>query len=89
MRWRIAYGDQRSIPDVSCDSISQASRRHGDRDGYSSDDSMVYVRKETTRDYDDEHPHHKRHLAEGALVAVGAAVVDASAHGRRVAAGGI
>lgn len=68
------YDDRRSRRDLSPgDSISQASRRRGDRDDYSSDDSMVYVRKETTRDYDDEHPHHKRHLAEGALVAVGAA----------------
>ena len=55
------------------DSISQASRRRSDRDqDYSSDDSMVYIRKET-RDYDGEHHHHKRHLAEGALVGVGAA----------------
>ncbi|KAJ6134389.1 hypothetical protein N7523_000711 [Penicillium sp. IBT 18751x] len=68
------YDDRRSRRELSPgDSISQASRRHGDRDGYSSDDSMVYIRKETTRDYDDDHPHHKRHLAEGALVAVGAA----------------
>ena len=68
------FDDRRSRRELSPgDSISQASRRRGDRDDYSSDDSMVYVRKETTRDYDDEHPHHKRHLAEGALVAVGAA----------------
>ncbi|KAJ5140667.1 hypothetical protein N7448_004075 [Penicillium atrosanguineum] len=68
------YDDRRSRRELSPgDSISQASRRHGDRDDYSSDDSMVYIRKETTRDYDDDHPHHKRHLAEGALVAVGAA----------------
>ncbi|OQD70151.1 hypothetical protein PENDEC_c026G04071 [Penicillium decumbens] len=68
------YDDRRSRRELSPgDSISQASRRHGDRDDYSSDDSLVYVRKETTRDYDDEHPHHKRHLAEGALVGVGAA----------------
>ncbi|OQE19732.1 hypothetical protein PENFLA_c018G08406 [Penicillium flavigenum] len=55
------------------DSVSQTSRRRrGDRDhDYSSDDSMVYIRKET-RDYDD-HPHHRRHMAEGALVGAGAA----------------
>ncbi|KAJ5218374.1 uncharacterized protein N7498_000473 [Penicillium cinerascens] len=68
------YDDRRSRRELSPgDSISQASRRRGDRDDYSSDDSMVYVRKETTRDYDDEHPHHNRHLVEGALVGVGAA----------------
>ncbi|KAJ5503033.1 hypothetical protein N7463_005907 [Penicillium fimorum] len=55
------------------DSVSQISRRRrGDREqDYSSDDSMVYIRKET-RDYDD-HPHHRRHMAEGALVGAGAA----------------
>lgn len=52
------------------DSISQVSRRRDDQ-GYSSDDSMVYVRKET-RDYDDN-PHRRHHLAGGALVGVGAA----------------
>lgn len=67
------YDDRRSRRELSPgDSISQASRRHVDRDqDYSSDDSMVYIRKET-RDYDD-HPHHRRHLAEGALVGAGAA----------------
>ncbi|KAH8695968.1 hypothetical protein BGW36DRAFT_179272 [Talaromyces proteolyticus] len=57
------------------DSVSQVgSRRHRDRDrdrDYSSDDSMVYIRKET-REYDGEPHHHKRHLAEGALLGVGA-----------------
>ncbi|THC92365.1 hypothetical protein EYZ11_008181 [Aspergillus tanneri] len=52
------------------DSVSQATRRRDGQD-YSSDDSMVYIRKET-REYDD-HPHHHRHMAEGALVGVGAA----------------
>ncbi|OKP10041.1 hypothetical protein PENSUB_4506 [Penicillium subrubescens] len=70
------YEDRRSRRELSPgDSISQTSRRHHrdrDRDDYSSDDSMVYIRKET-RDYDGEHNHHKRHLAEGALVGVGAA----------------
>lgn len=74
--YRRRYDDRRSHRDISPgDSISQASRRHRSdrgRDDYSSDDSMVYVRKET-RDYDDEHPHHRRHMAEGALVGMGAA----------------
>ena len=54
------------------DSISQAGRgrRHRDRD-YSSDDSMVYVRRGSRER--EEHPHHRRHMAEGALVGVGAA----------------
>ncbi|GAB1218366.1 hypothetical protein ATERTT37_007620 [Aspergillus terreus] len=52
------------------DSVSQATRRRDDQD-YSSDDSMVYIRKET-REYED-HPHHRRHMAEGALVGIGAA----------------
>ncbi|KAJ5151063.1 uncharacterized protein N7482_010315 [Penicillium canariense] len=79
------YEDRRSRRELSPgDSISQTSRRHNrerDRDDYSSDDSMVYVRKET-RDYDGEHPHHKRHLAEGALVGVGAAELFRS-HNKR------
>ncbi|KAF7719479.1 Uncharacterized protein PECH_005235 [Penicillium ucsense] len=68
------YDDRRSRRELSPgDSVSQASRRHRrDRDDYSSDDSMVYIRKET-REYDDERPHHKLHLAEGALIGVGAA----------------
>lgn len=52
------------------DSVSQMSRRRDDQ-GYSSDESVTYVRKET-RDYDD-HPHHRRNLAGGALAGVGAA----------------
>lgn len=68
-RRRVRDYDDRPRRELSPgDSISQASRRHSDRDrDYSSDDSMVYVRKETR--YEDEHGHHhKRHLAEGALV---------------------
>ncbi|KAJ6168602.1 hypothetical protein N7497_001445 [Penicillium chrysogenum] len=68
------YDEHRSRRELSPDdSVSQTSRRRrGDRDhDYSSDDSMVYIRKET-RDYDD-HPHHRRHMAEGALVGAGAA----------------
>lgn len=60
------------------DSVSQVGRRDRsrgrDRD-YESDDSMVYVRKETREeDYSrDESPHHRRHIAEGVLAGVGAA----------------
>jgi hypothetical protein len=54
--------------------VSQVGRR--DR-GYSSDDSMVYVRKEkVTEDagYDGSRsPHHKRHLVEGVVAGIGAA----------------
>lgn len=60
------------------DSVSQVtrSRSHRDRErdrDYSSDESMVYVRKET-REYDED-PKHRRHLAEsaGAVIGVGAA----------------
>ncbi|PYH95733.1 hypothetical protein BO71DRAFT_440034 [Aspergillus ellipticus CBS 707.79] len=63
--------DRRSRREISPgDSVSQATRRRDDQEGYSSDDSMVYIRKEV-REYDD--PHHRRHLAEGALAGVGAA----------------
>ncbi|KAJ5824485.1 hypothetical protein N7447_006825 [Penicillium robsamsonii] len=68
------YDDARPRRELSPeDSVSQTSRRRrGDREqDYSSDDSMVYIRKET-RDYDD-HPHHRRHMAEGALVGAGVA----------------
>ncbi|KAL8692217.1 MAG: hypothetical protein Q9218_002717 [Villophora microphyllina] len=58
------------------DSVSQIGRRRNrDRD-YSSDDSMVYVRKETRETYGrDESPHHRRHLAEGAIAGLGAAEI--------------
>lgn len=52
------------------DSVSQVSRRRG-RTDYSSDDEYYY--HEETRTYDGDHPHHRRHLAEGALVGAGAA----------------
>lgn len=52
------------------DSVSQVSRRRG-RTDYSSDDEYYY--HEETRTYDDDHPKHRRHLAEGALVGAGAA----------------
>ncbi|KAI4172162.1 MAG: hypothetical protein LQ343_003722 [Gyalolechia ehrenbergii] len=56
------------------DSVSQVGRRR-DRD-YSSDDSIVYIRKETRDTYGrDESPHHKRHLAEGAIAGLGAAEI--------------
>ena len=59
------YDDHRSRRELSPgDSISQTSRRRDRDQDYSSDDSMIYVRKET-RDYDD-HSHHRRHMAEGA-----------------------
>ncbi|KAJ5713811.1 uncharacterized protein N7483_010992 [Penicillium malachiteum] len=53
------------------DSVSQATRRRGrNHDAeYNSDDEDYYPRE--TRDQD--HPYHRRHLAEGALVEVGAA----------------
>ena len=56
------------------ESVSQVGRRRGrDRD-YSSDDSMVYVRRETRDTYErDESPDHRRHLAEGAIAGIGAA----------------
>ena len=60
------------------DSVSQVGRRdrsrHRDRDD-ESDDSMVYVRKETREeDYSrDESPNHRRHIAEGVIAGVGAA----------------
>lgn len=53
------------------DSVSQVSSRHREDHGYSSDDSMVYIRKET-REYDDS-PHRGRHLMSGALIGIGAA----------------
>ncbi|KAJ5605964.1 hypothetical protein N7510_008745 [Penicillium lagena] len=71
------YDERRSRRELSPgDSVSQATRHRSDRDqDYSSDDSMVYIRKETeTRgNYDPDHPHHRRHMAEGALAAAGAA----------------
>jgi Domain of unknwon function (DUF3824) len=50
---------------------------------------MVYIRKET-REYDDEVPHHKRHVAEGALIGVGAAELlrhRSKSQGRQVSGG--
>ncbi|OQE26932.1 hypothetical protein PENFLA_c006G08282 [Penicillium flavigenum] len=53
-------------------SISQVSRRGSNQDqDYSSDDSMAYIRKETR--HCEDHSHHRRHMAEGALVGAGAA----------------
>lgn len=72
--YRRRYDDRHSRRDISPgDSISQTSRRRGrNRDaGYSSDDEYYY--HEETRTYDGDHPHHRRHMAEGALVGVGAA----------------
>ena len=56
------------------DSISQYGRDRDRRRGYESDDSYEYIRKETREDYSDEgSPHHRRHLAEGAIAGIGAA----------------
>ncbi|KAL9044670.1 MAG: hypothetical protein Q9214_002208, partial [Letrouitia sp. 1 TL-2023] len=69
------YEERHRRRDVSPgDSVSQVGRRR-DRD-YSSDDDMVYVRKETRESYGrDESPHHRRHLAEGAIAGLGAAEI--------------
>ncbi|KAK2762672.1 hypothetical protein FQN54_000846 [Arachnomyces sp. PD_36] len=73
VRRRRSFEDRDFRREVSPhDSISQVSRGRRDYD-YSSDDSMVYIRKETRYDDRDESPHYRRHLAEGALVGVGAA----------------
>lgn len=68
------YDDRRSRREISPhDSVSQVGRR--DR-GYSSDDSMVYVRNKVTEDegYDrSRSPKHKRHIAEGVIAGIGAA----------------
>lgn len=50
---------------------SRRGRDHGDRE-YSSDDSLVYIRKET-RESGEKPAHHGRYLAEGAALGVGAA----------------
>ncbi|KAJ5888748.1 hypothetical protein N7495_008789 [Penicillium taxi] len=63
------YDERRSRRDFSPGETISTRRRDHDRD-YSSDDSMVYVRKETRKIKED---HHKRHLAEGALLGAGAA----------------
>ena len=48
--------------------------RHRDRD-YSSDDSMVYVKKKVTTEERDGSPPSRRHLAEGAIAGLGAAEI--------------
>lgn len=53
------------------DSISQVGRNRNR--GYSSDDSMVYVRKERIEEEDSDDGHRGRDLAAGALAGVGAA----------------
>jgi hypothetical protein len=60
------------------DSISQVGRRRRSRSRgrsrYSdSDESMVYVRRETKESSRSQSPHHRRHIAEGALAGFGAA----------------
>ncbi|KAL8792564.1 MAG: hypothetical protein Q9195_004863 [Heterodermia aff. obscurata] len=56
------------------ESVSQVGRQRGrDRD-YSSDDSIIYKRRETHDTYEqDEDPNHRYHLAEGALAGFEAA----------------
>ncbi|KAJ5621305.1 hypothetical protein N7528_006088 [Penicillium herquei] len=72
---RRVVDDRHPRRDVSPgDSVSQATRRRGRRDNeYSSDDEYYYHEETRTYDGDRDHPHHRRHLAEGALVGVGAA----------------
>lgn len=53
------------------DSISQYGRDR--RRDYESDSSYEYIKRETREDYSDEEPRHRRHLAEGAAVGLGAA----------------
>ncbi|KAL9137202.1 MAG: hypothetical protein Q9175_001596 [Cornicularia normoerica] len=53
------------------DSISQYGRDR--RRDYDSDSSYEYIKRETREDYSDEEPRHRRHLAEGAAVGLGAA----------------
>ena len=53
------------------DSISQYGRDR--RRDYDSDSSYEYIRRETREDYSDDEPRHRRHLAEGAAVGLGAA----------------
>ena len=53
------------------DSISQYGRDR--RGGYESDSSYEYIKRETREEYSDEEPRHRRHLAEGAAVGLGAA----------------
>ena len=53
------------------DSISQYGRDR--RGGYGSDSSYEYIKRETREEYSDEEPRHRRHLAEGAAVGLGAA----------------
>ena len=53
------------------DSISQYGRDR--RGGYDSDSSYEYIKRETREEYSDDEPRHRRHLAEGAAVGVGAA----------------
>ena len=53
------------------DSISQYGRER--RGGYESDSSYEYIKRETREEFSDEEPRHRRHLAEGAAVGLGAA----------------
>lgn len=53
------------------DSVSQYGRDR--RGGYDSDSSYEYIKRETREEYSDDEPRHRRHLAEGAAVGLGAA----------------
>ena len=53
------------------DSVSQYGRDR--RGGYDSDSSYEYIKRETREEFSDDEPHHRRHLAEGAAVGLGAA----------------
>lgn len=74
------------------DSISQYGRDR--RGGYDSDSSYEYIKRETREDFSDDEPRHRRHLAEGAAVGLGAAELlrhhrkkkgdDEGGHGSRV-----
>lgn len=62
--------------------IPRSSRRKRDSDSESStDDRMIDVRKET-REYDRYEIHHRRHMAEEALVGVGAAELPRNSRNR-------
>lgn len=65
----------REVEETSPDRETTRSRRHRSspsRRDYSSDDSMVYVKREI-REGRDNSPHHRLHIAEGAIAGLGAA----------------
>jgi Domain of unknwon function (DUF3824) len=64
----VSPGDSVSQVGIRRRSRSRGRSRHSD-----SDESMVYVRRETKESSRSESPNHRRHLAEGALAGFGAA----------------